>query len=105
MSGAVRGKVVFSPRAVQATALGRQWLKEKKGIYSSRVDKILAELLKAHIERLGSGGKDLNKVLVLVEKAERGGVDGAGLVDIMATIRNVFEPSSVRRNLHARERR
>jgi hypothetical protein len=90
--GAVRGKVVFSPRAVQATALGGRWLEEKKGAYSSRVDKILAKLLKAHIERLESGG-DLAPVEELVRKAERCGIDGNGLDVIMADIRDVFEPS------------
>jgi hypothetical protein len=105
MSGTVRENVVLSPRVVRAAALGGRWLEEKKGVYSSRVDKILAELLKAHIERLGSGGRDLSKVERLVEKAERGGVDGAGLVGIMATIRNLFEPSfSVHRNPRARDR-
>ncbi len=90
--GAVRGKVVFSPRAVQATALGGRWLKEERG-YSPRAIRILTELLNAHVERLESGGEELGRIEELVKKAERCGVDGAALNGVLKVIRDVFEPS------------
>jgi hypothetical protein len=108
MRGAGRENVVLSPRVVRAAALGRQWLAGKKKVYSPRAIRILTELLGAHVERLEGGGRELGRIEELIRKAESGGVDGAGLVGIMATIRNVFEPSSVfvvRRGSRVIERR
>jgi hypothetical protein len=95
---------VVSPVA-RAMVLERRWLKKQEKIYPPRVIKVLARLLSAHVERLEGGGAELSRIERLVEKAERCGVNGDGLVGILATIRNVFEPSSVRRNFRARERR
>jgi len=88
-----REKVV-SPVA-RAMILGRRWLKKQEKIYPPQVVRILAELLNAHIKRLGRGGgeEEVRKIEDLVRRAELGGVNSEELTKILIAICDTVVPS------------